>query len=227
MTSDQLTVTGFHRHSEGLFELALERGGVEFVPGDCLALFGADGQTSRPYSIASGTGEASLRFLIRRMERGVVSPFLAERRPGDRVKVSPPFGWFRPGPREDGSDFVFVATGTGISPFLSHFRTRPHAPPLQCLYGVRAARDAVCADWIAQQCNLRLAVSREAVDGCHHGRVTDLLEAMPCAPRNHYYLCGLDDMIDDLSRWLEAREVPVTHIHRECFFNSSYAMARV
>ena len=83
-------------HGE-LFVLSLERNGLEFAPGDCVALH-TDGEESRPYSIASGNREDTLRFLIRKMEGGEVSPWLMSRRPGDIVQVSPPFGWFRPAP---------------------------------------------------------------------------------------------------------------------------------
>ncbi len=221
--TEVLTVRNVHWYSDGIFGIAFERDGIEFVPGDCLALFGADEQTSRPYSVASGAGEDTLRFVIRRMPGGDISGYLAEREAGDRVKISPPFGWFRPGPRDDGSPFVFLATGTGISPFLAHFNSRPVAPPLQCLYGVRTLDDAVDSDKIESQCDLRMAVSRGDAGHHHRGRITDLLEGMPCATENHYYLCGLDAMIDDVSQWLELKGVPITHIHRECFFNASYS----
>lgn len=218
--SESLTVRDVHWHSDGIFEIRFERGDIVFTPGDCVALFGADGSTSRPYSVASGADDAFLRFVIRRMPGGVVSTYLSERKPGDAVKVSPPFGWFRPGAVAD-APFAFVATGTGISPFLSHFRSRPGRPPAACLYGIRQAADAVDAAWLATQCNLRMAVSREVVEGVHHGRVTDLLEELPINGTIHYYLCGLDAMIDDVTTWLEAREVPITRIHRECFFNAT------
>lgn len=210
-------------HSPEIFELQLEKNGMQYVSGDCVALFGEDQKVSRPYSMASGVGEKVLRFVVRRMDGGQVSPWLASRKRGDRVKISPPFGWFRPGPKNDGQKFVFLATGTGISPFLSHFRSCPEHPPLQCLYGVRQLQDAVDLEWLRAACHVRLAVSREDVDGHLRGRVTDMLDDMPCAPDIHYYLCGLDDMIDEVSNWLENKSVPITHIHRECFFNSSYS----
>ena len=220
-----LRVTDLEWHSEGVFELVLDRGGIGFTPGDCLALFAGDGKTSRPYSIASGVYDERLRFIIRRMPGGAVSSYLGERRAGDEIKTSPPFGWFRPGPGADGAPFAFVATGTGISPFLAYFRSRPMHPPAACLFGVRTRADAVHLSWLQAQCDLALAVSREEVPGHFHGRVTGLLDRLPTAPGTHYYLCGLDAMIDDVTLWLEAREVPITHIHRECFFNASYASA--
>jgi len=193
---------------------------VAFVPGDCVALFHRDEAASRPYSIASGVNEDELRFLIRRLPAGTVSADLARRVPGDRIRMSPPFGWFRPGQVGDFASAAFVATGTGIAPFLSYLRSFPAQPPRICLYGVRRQADAVAADWVAQRCPLKLAVSRERVPSAHHGRVTDLLEALPLEPLLHYYLCGLDTMLTEVSDWLTARGVTADRIHRECFFNA-------
>jgi ferredoxin-NADP reductase len=212
-----------HWYGTGIFELVLERNGVTFRPGDCVALFGADGRTSRPYSIASGIDDPHLRFVIRKLNNGAVSAYLSTRTSGDQVLVSPPFGWFHPGSCDEDAPFVFVATGTGIAPFLAYLRSDPGRPPAACLYGVRQAEDTVDLGWLRRQCDLRLTVSRERVGGAHFGRVTDLLADMPCGARHHFYLCGLDTMIDDVSGWLEQHDVPLTHMHRECFFNASCA----
>ena len=217
-----LRVEDLRWYSDGVFELSLERGDVRFAPGDCLALFTEGGRHSRPYSIASGSSETRLRFVIRRMPGGVVSGWLSRRVPGDRVEVSRPFGWFRPGADDPAAPFVFVATGTGISPCLAWLRSRPDHVPDLCLYGVRTLADAAEWQWIQDRCPLRLALSRETAAGHHRGRVTGLLAEVPWSPRHHYYLCGLDAMIDDASRYLEGRGTPITHIHRECFFNAAY-----
>jgi ferredoxin-NADP reductase len=221
--SEFLKVEDVEWHSDDIYELRLLRNGISFSPGDCFALHGADEKVSRPYSCASGVDEDVLRFVIRRMPGGAVSPYLAERAPGERVRVSPPFGWFRPGAPRGGGACVFIATGTGIAPFLSHFRSRPADPPLQCLYGVRTGADAVDLEWLRTLCDLKLCVSREVCEGAHRGRVTDVLDDMPVAHDIHYYLCGLDTMIDEVSSWLEKKDVPITQIHRECFFNASYS----
>lgn len=219
---DVLRVKSVRWHGPDVFALELEREGLSFTPGDCLALFTEDGRVSRPYSLASGIREPVLRFLIRRMPGGTVSSYLADRRPGDGVRVSPPFGWFRPGEHHALRPFVFIATGTGIAPFYSHLLSRPEARPLCCLYGVRRRADAVDVEDLRGRCDLRLAVSREAAPGARQGRVTDLLDGMPVQVAIDYYLCGLDAMIDDVTRWLESRRVDLARIHRECFFNASY-----
>ncbi|SEA70419.1 ferredoxin--NADP+ reductase [Desulfuromusa kysingii] len=210
-----LTVHKVIFRTDELFELQLERETIQFEPGSCLALFNDD--ESRPYSIASGTGEDKLRFLLRQVVDGTVSQWLALRKPGDKVQVSAPFGWFRPG-AAIGSRSVFIATGTGIAPFLSYFRSHSLAPPECCLYGVRRCVEAFNLEELQRVKNFSLALSQEQTDDHFYGRVTGLLEQIPLADDIHYYLCGLDAMIAETSVWLENHGVAYTQIHREIFF---------
>lgn len=201
-----------------IFELGLERGDYQFEVGECAVLFNGAGD-SRPYSFSSGPDDELLRFLIRRVPGGAVSDWLANRRPGDLVTVSSSFGEFRPG--QEPLPTVFVATGVGISPFLSILRHRaPVVRPL-CFYGVRVAGDAVHTNLLNERADLRLAVSREAVDGHHHGHVTELVAEMPLAENARYFLCGHDAMVTAVWDQLLARGVDRDHIHAEVFFGVS------
>jgi ferredoxin-NADP reductase len=217
-----MKVRGLRWFGPEVFELSLEREGLPFTPGDCLALFAADGRVSRPYSIASGTGEDVIRFVIRTMAGGEVTPFLASRKPGDAVRVSPPFGWFRPGEHAAERPCLFIATGTGIAPFLSALSSNPKLKTAALLYGVRKVIDLVEPVWLIERAGAAIAVSREEAPGYFHGRVTGLLDRINTSVETDYYLCGLDTMIDEVTIWLEERGVDITRIHRECFFNSSY-----
>jgi len=201
-----------------IFEISLERGGYQFVPGQCAVLFAAD-DDSRPYSISSGAEEPVLRFLLRRFSGGALSNWLADRRPGDTVRVSLPFGEFRTA--ESKEAVVFIATGVGISPFLSALRSRCFAPEnVRCLYGVRTLEDAVPVPTLRNRVALHLAVSREEAEGHFHGRVTGLLETLTLPDEADYYLCGCDAMIDDVYDLLLARNVPSFRIHTEVFFSA-------
>ena len=200
-----------------LFELILERNNLDFIPGDCVAIHTSDDK-SRPYSIASGSSEDELRFVIRKMEGGEVSPWLMNQKPGDQLRITPPFGWFRPGQDIGDSPFVFIATGTGIAPFLSYQKTF-EKPPEQCLYGVRHEADAIGFSSLKKWCPAQLAISRKETKIHHHGRVTDLLDQLSLSPETHYYCCGLESMVNDVGEWLENNGIHLTHIHREVFFH--------
>lgn len=201
-----------------IFEIALVRGDYDFEPGHCAVLFDDHGN-SRPYSIASGVEEPVLKFLLRRFTGGVLSNWLAERNPGDRVCVSLPFGSFRTA--SAAGPVVFVATGVGISPFLSALRSDGFgAESVHCLYGVRRLEDAVPVSMPENRVELHLAVSREQISGSFHGRVTDLLPTFSFPEDASYYLCGCDAMIDEVYDLLCARGVSSWEIHTEVFFNS-------
>lgn len=207
---------------KGLFILTLARDGLAFTPGDCVALYNPEG-TSRPYSIASGSQEASLRFLVRVFEDGAVSSWLAGRQPRDEVHVSAAFGWFRPGQSEPGEQSIFLATGTGVAPFLSCIKS-PEIPTPRCLlYGVRYLRQSIGLDIFEGVCRVQLAISREEIQGHHHGYIGDLLDE-PDTSKTHYYLCGLEEMVKQISETLENQGVPIFRIHREVFFHGKEAI---
>ena len=203
---------------ESLFVLVLDRNGLGFMPGDCVALHTGEGK-SRPYSIASGDCDGDLRFVIRKMSEGEVSPWLMGRKPGDVVGVSAPFGWFRPGQDIGDSPFVFIATGTGVAPFLSCCNSSGRKAPAGFLYGVRREADVVGAARLADWCDLHQAISQERTEEHHFGRVTGLLDSLPMESGIHYYLCGLESMISEVTAWLEERGVDLSFIHREVFFH--------
>ena len=210
------TVRSVRIVNDDLFELSVERSGMAFTPGDCVAIYTGHDK-SRPYSIASGANEEVLRFVIREMDGGEVSPWLRRRKPGDRLRITPPFGWFRPGQEIGDAPFVFLATGTGIAPFLSYAKTFTSAPAL-CLYGVRHEADAVGFSELQKRCPTQLAVSREDTQH-YHGRISGLFDRLPLAENMHYYCCGLESMVNDASDWLQEKGIDLARIHREVFFH--------
>jgi NAD(P)H-flavin reductase len=87
----------------------------------------------REYSVYSSPGDEYLEILVKEVDGGYVSTRLGALKPGDGVAVDGPFGFFTID--EDWRDhrYVFVATGTGISPFHDFVRSYPgnrlHAAP--------------------------------------------------------------------------------------------------
>jgi len=84
-----------------------------------------DGLIKRPYSIASAkTENRQLEFYISQVKSGQLTPRLFNLNPGDRVYVgTASTGTFRLDETPDGTDFVMVATGTGIAPYISFLRS--------------------------------------------------------------------------------------------------------
>lgn len=208
-------------HTPAVFELRLEKNGLQFRAGDCVLLVDADDCTSRPYSISSGPQEPWLGFVIRHIKGGSLTDFLASRKPGDEVEVGPPFGLFAPmaaGPS------VFVATGTGISPFLSYLKQPGVPAPELVLYGVRRRDEALEAEFLRSRTPLLLAVSGEDAPDARRGRLTAFLAELPLTQAGtglplNFYLCGQGPMIREVTAWLRGQGVDQRRIFTEVFFN--------
>lgn len=202
-----------------VFELEVEREGIEYRAGDCTLLVRGDQVDSRPYSFSSHPDEAVLRFLVRRIDgadpQRSFSQWLASLGPGDELGVGTPFGWFRPGqsPQE-----VWFATGTGISPFLAALRARTPHRPLALVIGVRSPEDAVLRPWLEERAPTTWAFSRITEGAKLPRRVTDFAEEVPLGPEIRYFLCGNQRMIRAVADKLTAQGVSPSHIHEELFF---------
>ncbi len=112
-------------------------------PGQYLTLgLVVDGRLiQRPYSTATETRSArdrDLEFLIRLVPDGAFTPRLWSMAAGDRLRLGPPKGRFTR-IAGDQRTHLFVATGTGLAPFvamLAAMRRDPAAPPAVVVHGV-------------------------------------------------------------------------------------------
>ena len=208
-----------YERASAVFELEVEREGLDYQTGDCTLLIRGDKIDSRPYSFSSHPDEPVLRFLVRRIDGPgpdrSFSRWLSTLEPGDEVGVGTPFGWFRPGASDNE---VWFATGTGVSPFLSALRAvKPVHPQAFCV-GVRGTQDAVLRPWIEQHCPVRWAFSRFTEGGTPPRRVTDYAPQVPIGPDIRYFLCGNQRMIRAVAEILRDRGVLPQQIHEELFF---------
>jgi ferredoxin-NADP reductase len=121
-------------------------------------------KTSRPMSIASvPNGGDELSLTIKRMPGGFVSHHLTEVvQPGDLLSISGPEGDFHHSPVRDGDDLVFIAGGSGVTPFMGMteylLTTRPDAR-IQLIYGSRGPEGIIFEDRLR-----RLAAQHERLE---------------------------------------------------------------
>lgn len=103
--------------------------------------------TSRPYSISSIHGEPYYDITVRRMTGGFVSNYLLDRvKEGDTFQSTGPSGSFYYEPSLDGSELVFLAGGSGVTPFMSIIRETANKKlpvTIQLLYGNREPADII------------------------------------------------------------------------------------
>lgn len=216
-----LNVETVEKLSNDIYEVFLVKDGVDYTVGNCLALYGPDGKTSRPYSFASSPKESFYSFIIKRFENGYVSTYLTTLSQGDRVQASNPYGFFTPGKYPKS---VFVSTGTGIAPFVSSIRHH-NVPPIKMYYGSRTGNDVARIDFFEKNnIDIEYCLSKPVGDEdftYSNNYVTDSLERdfENYDEDTHFYLCGLDTMIIDTIQLLTRKGIPLDKIHHECFFN--------
>ena len=91
---------------------------VDFTPGQCVSL--EIQGVKRHYSIATSSGADELGILYDVFDRGELTPLLSELTSGEAIDVSKPFGEFSCDPNHPAA---WIATGTGVAPFLSMVRS--------------------------------------------------------------------------------------------------------
>ncbi|OQY21259.1 MAG: hypothetical protein B6I35_08740 [Anaerolineaceae bacterium 4572_32.2] len=203
-----------------------------FRPGQYVNLFvDVDGVlTSRPYSIASAPGSEILELTVRDNPGGFVAPYLLhEIKVGDELETTGPQGHFYHEPLIDGGDLVFLAGGSGITPFMSIVRDAlRHERPLNIhlLYGSRAPDDVIYGDELAELAakhtnfDYTLIIS-EPPDG--YDGVTGFIDAaliqeqVGAVTGKTFYICGPQVMYDFCRAALDELGAPAHKIRRELY----------
>jgi ferredoxin--NADP+ reductase len=186
-----------------------------FVPGQSVALTLDRAVPPRFYSIASGTSEPLLDVLYDIVSDGLLTPRLASLRPGDIVLASPPFGAFQ----DARGPSCWVATGTGIAPFISMARSAPLEGKM-LVHGSRTIAGLFEHAFFTESLGEAYipCCSREPRDGVFPGRPTTWLtdHALPAVDR--YLLCGSSFMVVDARDILIRRGVPFENVVAEIYF---------
>lgn len=187
----------------------------DFEPGQFISVFAEkEGKRiSRPYSIASWPeNKDHLELCIKVVEGGFMSNYLHKVPIGTKLGSIGPLGRFvMPEPVEH--DTVFVATGTGVAPFVSMlghlFATGLDAGrTFTVVHGVRYVHDLIYRNlferWEREHKNFRFlpTVSRpETPDWKGRvGYVQKILQEEIEDPRTkQVYICGLHDMVEQVN----------------------------
>ena len=206
--------------TESTFVVRFDRAGMEFEPGQYVSVGVAGDINMREYSVYSPADADYLEVLVKLVEGGHVSRALARLEPGSRLEVDGPFGFFLiDDPDRSTRRFLFVSTGTGISPFHCFAGSYPDLD-YTLLHGVRSIDERY--EYAAYDpARITTCVSRGAAvgtPGLHAGRVTDYLRAHPVAPDTLCYLCGNCDMIYEAFDILKTHGVPPEQLFAEVYF---------
>lgn len=207
--------------SKSAFVLRFSREGLVFRAGQWVNLGLPRSRDQREYSLYSSPGDPFLEVLVKEIPEGTVSPALRRCRPGDPLRVDGPHGSFSlvEGTRAS-ARFLFVATGTGISPFHCFARDNPGLEYL-LLHGVRDPAELYDSGAFAQDrfvpC-ISGGPGAESAGPAYAGRVTSWLSEQPVEASRYCYLCGNSDMIYEAYALLRKCGVPHSHIFAEVYF---------
>jgi ferredoxin/flavodoxin---NADP+ reductase len=197
------------------YVMRFDRNGMQFTAGHHITLgIWGDNQV-REYSIYSTENDDSLEVLIKVIDEGLVSNQLHHLIPGERLDVDGPFGLFTIDPAKRSNKFLFIATGTGISPFHSMIGSYPRLD-YTLLHGVRTVEEAYEKDRY-NPLRYILCTSRDD-KGNFKGRVTDYLRIHKPDPNTMVYLCGNNDMIYEVCDMLTSGGFPPGRIKTEVYF---------
>jgi ferredoxin-NADP reductase len=162
---------------------------------------------TRPYSIVSLPDGNRFELCLNLVHEGVFTPHLFSMKAGDSIEMSAPLGFFTI--RDPAKEAVFIATGTGIAPFLAmapDYLSHPHANQLTLIFGVRHEHTIYYRDdfdaLAATYPNFRFWPTLSRADSSWTGRAghvqTHLLEAIGDRRDLDVYICGLKAMVDDV-----------------------------
>ncbi len=180
-----------------------------FLPGQYVNVSVPGTEETRSYSFSSKPGTDEASFLIRNLEGGVMSSYLAERASaGDMVELTGPMGIFYL--REMKRPQLWLAGGTGLAPFLSMLEKVAEEgtdQPITLYYAVTRAADLVeleRVEQLAEKIGTVTVVTILAADDEEHalkGYVTDHLSEQDMNGGDvDAYLCGPPPMVDAVSK---------------------------
>jgi len=194
----------------------MERNNLPFQTGQFVILCRPGTIEQREYSVYSGENDEYVEVLVREVANGKVTPRLKKMQPGDDLEVDGPFGFFRFQPAMFPTQkFLFVATGTGISPFHSFIKTYPDLS-YKLVHGVRYGEEAYEHGHFDKEKITLCTTGDDAGD--FNGRVTDYLFTQKLDNDTQCFLCGNSEMIHEAFDLLTGKGIPVQNIYTEVYF---------
>jgi ferredoxin/flavodoxin---NADP+ reductase len=211
---DSVVVTANRYVATDTFVLSFTRP-WDFVPGQSVALTVDRDLPPRFYSIASGTAEEQVDILYDIVQDGLLTPRLARMRPGDALLCSTPFGAFR----DARGASCWIATGTGIAPFISMARSGGTEEKL-LVHGSKSMEGLVDRDFFIARMGPRYfpCCSREKSEGVFAGRPTEWLASRALPAVERYLLCGNSLMVVDVRDILIGKGIPFDNVVAEIYF---------
>lgn len=199
-----------------------------------------DGQdVRRAYSICSSDNSGEVKIAVKAIENGVFSNYAYDKlSAGDKIEVAPPEGNFVLNTsKENSKRYLAFVAGSGITPVLSMIKSVLENEPkstFTLVYGNKTIEDIIFKnelDALAKQfiakLNLKYVLSQEKKADALEGRIDkNVVNYIVRDKFNHlnfdeFFLCGPEEMINDVSQTLTEDGFSKENIHFELFFSSA------
>jgi ring-1,2-phenylacetyl-CoA epoxidase subunit PaaE len=186
----------------------------------------------RAYSICSSPKSGQLKVGVKKVDKGAFSEYAnSQLKAGDTLQVMPPTGKFTLEPNL--KSYIAFAAGSGITPVLSLIKStleEMSQSSFLLIYGNQKKEEAMFYDEIVQlqdefpeRFNVEFVFSREKEDDAQFGRIGRSLVNFYLKNKydktifEAFYLCGPEQMIDEVSATLKYNGINSKQIHHELF----------
>lgn len=207
----------------GNFILRVERNNLSFMPGQFFSLGIPGIPINREYSVTSSLNDIHLDFLIREIEDGTLSSKLRKLKKNDEIKILGPFGEFYLKKMDFKKKYIFIASGTGIAPFISIIKSN-QSLDYELFHGVRNFED-IYHDRIIKNYTVFISrnkrnISKKITHKHFNGRITENFDFLQkyIKQEHLYFICGNSSMVSDIYDFLEKNKIKSNKIFTELFF---------
>lgn len=234
-----LTVSDIKRETPNSVSISFDvpenlKSNFDFKAGQYITIkYFLDGkEVRRAYSISSSPQSGELRVGIKKVEFGIFSPFANEKlKVGDILEVMPPTGKFLLEPNL--RHYAAFAAGSGITPILSLAKSTLEELPQSTfllIYGNKSMEETMFYDEIMalrkkypERFSVEFVFSRKEHDNARFGRIDRSIvnyfikNKYDDISHESFYLCGPEEMIDEVSATLKQHGINAKQIHHELF----------
>lgn len=197
----------------------------------------------RSYSLCSAPFENDFRVAVKEIANGKMSSFLNnDLKPGDVLDVMPPMGNFIIN-AEDNKHYIAFAAGSGITPVISMIKSvlKNTNSRFTLYYANKTDSSTIFKEELNQLQTIYpdnftlnyVYTQQESPNKLFEGRITRakfeefVRQDMEILKADGFYMCGPEQMINDVSGGLEYLGVPKEKIHFELFTTPTVTGAEV
>lgn len=193
-------------------------------------------EVRRTYSLCSSPLDNEWRVAIKKVDGGLFSSYANTKlKKGDVLEVMPPVGKFNtPLNPAQQKHYVAIAAGSGITPILSIINTTLRTEPrsqFTLIYGNRTRASIIFKEELEALKNkfidrftIHHVLSREQPDApVYYGRIDEpkcellFTRLVDIGKADEFFLCGPEEMIFCVKKFLESKGIGKHHIHFELF----------